>query len=75
MTYFHTQDGTTYVTLESGAGTSLAECRAVMIIDQGGPGVSVSNSSGTSTPGGGGGGGYFISNAVDGMDSILEKYW
>ncbi len=37
-----------------------------MIIDQGGPGVSVSNSNGASTSsGGGGGGGCFISTAAD----------
>jgi hypothetical protein len=46
-----------------------------MIIDQGGPGVSVSNSNGASpSGGGGGGGGCFIGTAADGMDSILKKF-
>ena len=38
-----------------------------MIIDQGGPGLSVSDSDGASTSGGGGGGGCFIGTAGDGM--------
>ena len=45
-----------------------------MIVDIGAPGVSASNSNGASTSSGGGGG-CFISIVVDGMDTILEKYW
>jgi hypothetical protein len=47
------------------------------IIDQGGPGVSASNTNETTTSGGGdgGGGGCFIGTLADGMDSILKKYW
>ena len=41
-----------------------------MIVDQGGPGVSVSNSDGVSTSGGGGGGGCFVSGAGSGW--LLE---
>ena len=33
---FHSQDGTTYVTLDSGPGTTLAECRAVASSDASG---------------------------------------